>query len=216
MFLNLSTLQVDRNSSKKDNQERPSIVNTPCPQIAGVDPFNTFPVIIEPYMHDLLKYYVTVGWRRYYSIEKYTTLNPMTDYWLPMAMVDDAFFHIILGCANSHFSPDEPDKPDHNYLVTIKHLNAAIAIVNKRIQNDKVPTAATLVTISTIAMIEKNRGSHENWKIHMQGLHKLVTLRGGLDALEAQPLAIGKIYRYELDYFNFILPNLPSRTNFPI
>ncbi|KAJ6015209.1 hypothetical protein N7540_009800 [Penicillium herquei] len=187
-----------QNNRKKTNGERPSVVNTLCSQIAGVDPFNTFPVIIEPYMHDLLKYYITVGWQRYYSIEKYTTLNPMAEYWLPLAMVDDAFFHIILGCANSHFSPGEPNQPDHNYLVTIKHLNAAIALVNKRIQSEKPPTAATLVIISTIAMIEKNRGSHENWKIHMKGLHKLVTLHGGLEALEAQPLAMGKIHRADL------------------
>ncbi|KAJ5720039.1 hypothetical protein N7493_006917 [Penicillium malachiteum] len=183
---------------KKKDQKRPSIVNTPCAQIAGVDPFNTFPVIIEPYMHDLLTYYITVGWQRYYSVEKYTTFNPMAEYWLPRAMVDDAFFHILLGCANSHFSPDESNQPDYKYLVTIKHLNAAIAIVNKRIQSNEVPTATTLVVISTIAMIEKNRGSHENWKIHMKGLHKLVTLHGGLEALEAQPLAMGKIHRADL------------------
>ncbi|KAJ5708618.1 hypothetical protein N7488_008419 [Penicillium malachiteum] len=189
-----------QNNGKKKNQKRRSIINTPCAQIAGVDPFNTFPVIFEPYMHDLLKYYITVGWQRYYSVEKYTTLNPMAEYWLPMAMVDDAFFHILLGCANSHFSPDELNEPDYNFLVTIKHLNAAIAIVNKRIQSDEVPTATTLVVISTIAMIEeqKNRGSHENWKIHMKGLHKLVTLHGGLEALEAQPLAMGKIHRADL------------------
>ncbi|KAJ5627747.1 hypothetical protein N7490_009975 [Penicillium lividum] len=83
-------------------------------------------------------------------------------------------------------------------LTTIKHLNAAIHIVNKRIENYKVPTDATLVIVATMAIIEKHRGSHENWSIHMEGLRKLVTLRGGLESLESQPLAMGKLYRYRI------------------
>ncbi|KAJ6109164.1 hypothetical protein N7486_001398 [Penicillium sp. IBT 16267x] len=117
------------------------------PQIAGVDPFNTF----EPYAHDLLKYYVTTGWQKYYYIEQHTAFNPITEYWISLVMVDDAFLHTILGCADLHFSPCKAPQAS---LTTIKHLNAAISIVNKRIENNEIPTDATLVIVATMALME--------------------------------------------------------------
>ncbi|KAJ5096820.1 hypothetical protein N7456_007541 [Penicillium angulare] len=167
----------------------------PCSQIGGVDPFNALPIHFEPYMHDLLKYYITEGWQKYYSIERQTTFNPITEYWLSLLMEDDAFLHTVLGCANSHYTPVGID---YDSLATLKHLNAAIAIVNRRIQNDEVPTDATLVVISTMALIEKRRGYEDHWNIHMKGLQKLISLRGGLSSLRSQPLAMGKLYRADL------------------
>lgn len=93
----------------------------------------------------------TDGWRRYYSIERYTTFNPMTEYWFSLAQTDGAFLHIILGCANLHL---HPGSSVHQSVITVRHLNAAIAIVNRRIQRDEVPTDATLVVVSTMALIE--------------------------------------------------------------
>ncbi|KAJ5553818.1 hypothetical protein N7513_003777 [Penicillium frequentans] len=162
------------------------------PQVAGVDPFNTLPIRFEPYAHDLLKYYTTTGWQKYYYIEKHTSFNPITEYWISLVMTDDAFLHTIIGCADLHFSPGKAPQAS---LTTIKHLNAAISIVNKRIVKNEIPTDATLVIVATMALMEKHRGSHENWNIHMKGLQKLVALRGGLESLESQPLAMGKLYR---------------------
>ncbi|KAJ5917381.1 hypothetical protein N7466_010935 [Penicillium verhagenii] len=121
------------------------------PMIAGVDPFNTLPIRLEPYAHDLLKYYITSGWQKYYSIEKHTAFNPITEYWISLVMVDDAFLHTILGCADLHFFPGKAPQAS---LTTIKHLNAAISIVNKRIENNEIPTDATLVIVATMALME--------------------------------------------------------------
>ena len=74
----------------------------------------------------------------------------MTDYWLSLALTDDAFLHIILGCADSHFAPfGLCERPR-----TLKHLNAAISIVTRRIENDNHPSEATLVVVATMAMLE--------------------------------------------------------------
>lgn len=78
-------------------------------------------------------------------------------------MEDDAFLHTILGCANSHYTPAGLN---YDSVTTVKHLNAAIAIVNKRIQNDEVPTDATLIVISTMALIEV--GQHTFWALFHQ------------------------------------------------
>ncbi|KAJ5578804.1 uncharacterized protein N7459_007768 [Penicillium hispanicum] len=165
------------------------------PQIDGPDPFAVLPVKIEPYMQTLLHYYTTIGWKMFYSIEKHTIFNPMTEYWLSLAYRDAAFMHTIIGCAESHFaeSPSYHDRP-----ITVKHLNAAISIINRRLANSEVITDGTLVVIATMAMIEKHRGAHANWKIHMEGLKKLLRLRGGLGSLESQPLLMTKLHRADL------------------
>ena len=74
----------------------------------------------------------------------------MTEYWLSFALTDSAFLHTILGCADLHLSPNGIcDRPR-----TLKHLNAAISIVNQRLENDELPTEATLVVVATMAILE--------------------------------------------------------------
>jgi hypothetical protein len=152
---------------REKNNEEQTLGSRLSPQIAGVDPFNTLPIPFEPYAHDLLKYCgfpeyvtgeylltiidITTGWQKYYSIEKRTALNPITEYWISLVMVDDAFLHTIIGCADLHFSPGKAPQAS---LTTIKHLNAAISIVNKRIENNEIPTDATLVIVATMALME--------------------------------------------------------------
>ena len=134
----------------------------------------------------------------------------MTDYWLTLAMVDDAFLHTLIGCAESHFSTS---KWTHDRLLTVKHLNEAISIVNRRIANIELLSEGTLVVIATIAIIEvcswiyllfilqlsdigqKFRGAHQNWQVHMAGLKKLVEIRGGLKLFETKPFITQKILR---------------------
>ncbi|KAJ6161193.1 hypothetical protein N7470_004589 [Penicillium chermesinum] len=180
-----------KNDSDKDTYSRYS----PPPEIAGADPFNDFSIDMDPSMHELFKFCLTTGWKAFYTVEKYTSVNPMKQFWLEMALKDRAFFHTLLGCTCSYGSPKGRKR---NSLATIKHLNAAISIVNKRIKRDEIPSDTTLVVVATMACVEKNRGAHENWEVHMKGLRQLVDLRGGLSALESQPLVMNKLHRADL------------------
>lgn len=47
---------INHISQRKKNDEKRALGPTLSPQIAGVDPFNTLPIRVEPYAHDLLKY----------------------------------------------------------------------------------------------------------------------------------------------------------------
>ncbi|CRG91748.1 hypothetical protein PISL3812_08800 [Talaromyces islandicus] len=168
----------------------------PATRVNSLDPFDVFPFHLEPYMHDILKFYITSGWKSFYSIEKYADFNPI-DYWLPVAFRDGAFLHALLGCADSHIIGKSQSRAQ-NRLRAIRHLNAAISIVNRRIADLESVTDETLLIVATIAIIEKSRGAHDNWQIHMEGLHNLVNLRGGLSCLESKPLLMGKLYRADL------------------
>ncbi|PGH27622.1 hypothetical protein AJ80_00635 [Polytolypa hystricis UAMH7299] len=193
------------------------LLQAPChfsSAIAKVDPFNAFPIQMEPYMHDLLTFCrfnilmrtlfvpngvssdITAGYRILYSVEKYTNYNPLTSHWIPFAFQSAAMMHAILGCADTATTAPW----NHRLRPTaIKHLNAAIHIVNKSLAADPPTiTDSIIAVVSTIAVMEEVSGHHDNWKVHMKGLYQLVKIRGGLVALKSNPLLLDKIHRADL------------------
>ncbi|KAK1147838.1 hypothetical protein N8T08_000351 [Aspergillus melleus] len=156
------------------------------------------PIKFEPYMHDLLVYYSTTGWKILYSIEEKTGCNPMVDYWLPLAFNDAALLNVLIGCAasfrfKSQFLPGCP--------ILIRHLNEAMNIVNHKLTTTSTSedvSDETLAVVATLAMIQKTIGSNYAWNIHMRGLKRLVDLRGGMGSLDNKPFIKSKILRYAI------------------
>ncbi|KAF3391097.1 hypothetical protein DPV78_010946 [Talaromyces pinophilus] len=164
-------------------------------EIARVDPFDAFPIKFEPYMFDLLKYYMTTVWKSFYTIESLTSLNPMTDYWIPLAFYDDAFLHLLIGCADSHNTRcmHFEERP-----IALRHMQQALSIIKTRIATMRAVADETIAVIATLAFVEKTRGSFDNWRIHMNGLKRLVDMRGGLVSLETKPMVMTKVFRADL------------------
>ncbi|KAI1301032.1 hypothetical protein F5Y03DRAFT_217833 [Xylaria venustula] len=164
--------------------------------VAYADPFNVFPTKLEPYMLDLLKYYVQVVWRDFYKLEATVGCNPMADFWMPLAFQDAALLHTFIGCADAWISGYGTER---NVARETRHLQETILIVNDRL---KSPTSTvskeTIAIVAGMALIEKGLGRHEHWRIHMRGLRRLVELVGGLETLSSEPLVLYKIYRADL------------------
>lgn len=139
------------------------------PEISRVDPFDAFPIKFEPYMFDLLKYCIlsplpptieslltlradmTTVWKSFYTIESLTSLNPMTDYWIPLAFYDDAFLHLLIGCADSHNTRcmHFEDRP-----IALRHMQKALSIMKIRIATMRAVTDETIAVIATLAFVE--------------------------------------------------------------
>jgi hypothetical protein len=145
-------------------------------QIAGVDPFNTACIRLEPYMHDLLVYcqfrlikapstkrevltfpvplVCSTVWRTIYSVESLGGWNPIRDYWLPMAFQapEPALLHSFIACANTYVSGHiEPRKVPRG----LRHLGAAISIINERLLAPPATISkATFAVIAGIALLE--------------------------------------------------------------
>ncbi|OKL58353.1 hypothetical protein UA08_06014 [Talaromyces atroroseus] len=168
---------------------------SPVHQINDVDPFDAFPVKLEPYMLDLLKYYMTTIWKEFYTIENYTSFNPMSDYCLTLAFGDSALMHLLIGCAGSYAS-----RMGHMQEQAIPgtHMYRTLTIMKTRIATMQSVTDETIAVVATLAYVEKIKGSYNNWRIHMGGLKRLVDLRGGLHSLESKPIIMSKIFRADL------------------
>jgi hypothetical protein len=48
---------------------------------------------------------------------------------------------------------------------------------------------------SVLTEKQKFQRSHDDWNMHMQGLERVVHMRGGLSSLESKPLILSKLYR---------------------
>ncbi|KAF4634190.1 hypothetical protein G7Y89_g3919 [Cudoniella acicularis] len=178
-------------------------------EITAVEPFNAFPIKIEPYMLELLSSYTTSIYETMYTIEKHVNLNPAKDYWLPMAFQDAALLHAFIFCADGHGTISQGRKEGPAAVI---HLRKAIQIVNERLRAP-VPS----ITDATIAVILN--GNHENWLVHMRGLEQMVQQRGGMQAFESNRLVRSKINRADLcgsidavqsPYFEFVVRELPT------
>ncbi|PWY69487.1 hypothetical protein BO70DRAFT_374103 [Aspergillus heteromorphus CBS 117.55] len=195
-----------RNQKRRENNgdTRVSLISTsertyprlvPSPT-SHMDPFDTLPIVVEPYMHDLLSYYITAAWETLYSIEKRGGCNPIHDYWAPIVCGDAAMLHVTLGCATLLMKNVDRKRVSP---VFIRHIGQATDIIHERLALPAhTPSDETLVAIASMAVAKKVVGLHDQWVCDMRILKALVDLRGGLDAFNDKPLVQGKIYRADL------------------
>ncbi|KAK7972494.1 hypothetical protein PG988_006628 [Apiospora saccharicola] len=165
-------------------------------QIQGVDPFGQAPITMEPYMLDLLRYYVDTVWKNFYTLEDLAGSNPVSEFWIPRAFQDCALIHTFVGCSVAYAYGYHAIAFQNRGL---RHLQDAISVVKSRLDIPEATlSSTTIAVIAGIAMLEKGAGNHENWAVHMQGLRDLVEHRGGRQALASEPLVLHKIYRADL------------------
>lgn len=162
-----------RRRKRADEKKQHGVLGLDLVQtIDGADPFDVFPIRLEPYMIDLLKYCkltfytichpspsnmalvfidMTTVWRSYYTIESRASINPITDYWLPIAFHDDALLHLLIGCSFSHsYRSGYPQK----HSIWFMHMNKALTIVRNRLESSQLMTDETIAVVATLAFVE--------------------------------------------------------------
>lgn len=143
-------------------------------EVLTLDPFDSLPVRMQPYMLDLFakckqlrspfpylgiptdyatsRKDTTCIYQSMYSIETHSSYNPMREYLLPMAFKDLAIFHAVLFssvCLKS-LSPRYKEVPR-----ALTHLKECIHIVNERLRSPS-PTVddSIILVVSTVAYVE--------------------------------------------------------------
>lgn len=76
----------------------------------------------------------------------------MAENWLPLAFQDSALLHFFIGCADAYVSGYSTIKDG---LRGLRHLHAAISIVNQRLREGKgIVSSGTLTVTAGIALLE--------------------------------------------------------------
>lgn len=103
--------------------------------------------------------------------------------WLTFAVSDRMVFHATMYSSTIHFQKHHPDQgPQH--VAVLKHKLAAIRMINVSISKPESALAdETLAAVCAMTNIELWFGEAEEARRHMDGLHALITARGGINSL---------------------------------
>lgn len=140
--------------------------------------------------------------------------NPMRSHWFPLAMTDELMFHTMMYACAVHMT----------YLgkgyqrESAEILQCIVREINKRIMDagdsakysDSTVCAVSCLAMTEVYCNEANRvlattnripyhdqaasGSWDKWKLHAEGMRRMITLKGGMNTI-AEPLRM-KIHRY--------------------
>lgn len=106
---------------------------------------------------------------------------------------DDGFVHVTLftTCAIDDFISQQTQT-----LQTSRYLSNVLSYLNAKLsERNAYNSDSVLIVVLTLAYIGTMFEDFEAVRTHIQGLHQLVRLRGGLEYLNKQPKLYFKIER---------------------
>lgn len=113
--------------------------------------------------------------------------------WFPLVMTEPSLFLVIMLIAASHHATMQQqhhnqDQNAHDRKLNLLTLRCeAIHAINQALTTHREATPhnnALIGAIAKMASYEAMFGSRDAYTVHMQGLQRVVGLRGGLDCLE--------------------------------
>jgi hypothetical protein len=111
----------------------------------------------------------------------YHTLRTL---WFPLALHDPAAFQVILLFSACHLTDLSPQTTPPNLPNRLILKQKAIAAINDGIRDSSRSSSDALIgAVAKMAFFESVFGDLDAYTVHMQGLKKMVEMRGGLEAL---------------------------------
>jgi hypothetical protein len=104
--------------------------------------------------------------------------------WFPLVMTEPALFSVIILLAASHYASLQGN-PGGMRINLLSLRYEAVSSINRSLDAQRPESTydALIGAIAKMASYEAMFGSLENYDIHMQGLAKAISLRGGLTSL---------------------------------
>jgi hypothetical protein len=78
----------------------------------------------------------------------------------------------------------------------LKHLGNTYRCINQNLQKNGKPLDSTVAAVMSMAIHENLLGQPQRTKVHMDALHRIVGMRGGIAAFEGNRMLLQKICRY--------------------
>ncbi|KAH7327783.1 hypothetical protein B0I35DRAFT_472555 [Stachybotrys elegans] len=125
--------------------------------------------------------------------------------WTQLVFTDEAYFHCTIAIsilATNRVAPVPEDIPD-----ALGHVAKAIHLLNSRLSKgtDDAVSDQNIATIVSMAKYEFAAGHSREGHIHLDGLHRMVQLRGGIAAMTRKDATFTqKIFRVDFDWALFL------------
>ncbi|KAJ5097086.1 hypothetical protein N7456_007807 [Penicillium angulare] len=123
---------------------------------------------------------------QYYPLDMSTTSNPFLVSWWPLALGDPALFHVSLQTA----CLDEELLAQKGFQSSELLMADSVALLRRKVENKSLAVQdGTMNSVITLAAIEFGKGNIDVSKVHVDGVKKLVDMRGGINSVrQTSPL----------------------------
>jgi hypothetical protein len=85
----------------------------------------------------------------------------------------------------------------------VNHISKSVSLINKKLSTKEATADATIAAVVNLTIHAQLQDDAEYRKVHMDGLERLVGLRGGMVALEGNLALLQKICRYHRPSLSF-------------
>lgn len=118
--------------------------------------------------------------------------------WIAPLAFDAAYLHALIFSTHDYFNTIIRGKTCTSNQQTLPHFVKTLQLLRERLLNDDDPARLSPTTASivqTLAAHAHFMGDSTSAKHHLQGLHKIVRLRGGVAALRSNAKLLIEILR---------------------
>ncbi|KAK9235706.1 hypothetical protein V1525DRAFT_347776 [Lipomyces kononenkoae] len=164
--------------------------------VASVDPFDTCPVKLTSQHQKLLHHWLSIHATMMLEEVSIESFNPMKDISFPLDLSNASSFNTLMAHSAAHlaYSQGATDFPD-----ALIYKAEALRILNVWL-NDPVNSLSDNAFAAVVRLLsfESFWGTEAEWKIHRDGLHRMIEERGGLSALQDNWRVGLVVYLYSL------------------
>ncbi|KAF9736533.1 C6 zinc finger domain-containing protein [Paraphaeosphaeria minitans] len=158
------------------------------PGSLDMDPFDSYPQTRLPREHvqRLIHGFLHKIAFQYYPLDLSATSNPFLVSWWPLALGDPALFHVSLQTA----CLDEELWAQKGFQTSELLMADSVALLRRKVEDTSLAIQdGTMNSVITLAAIEFGKGNLRIGEMHVDGVKRLVNLRGGINAVrQTSPL----------------------------
>ncbi|OAQ85954.1 C6 zinc finger domain-containing protein [Purpureocillium lilacinum] len=154
-----------------------------APADAAFDPFDSYPATRLPRVHvqRLMQHFLSTIAFQYYPLDLNMESNPFVVAWWPLALADPALFHVSIQTA----SLDEELRARRGFPISELLMADSVSLVRRKIADSLLAVQdETMNAVVTLAAIEHGKGNFEASRMHIDGVKRMVDVRGGISQVK--------------------------------
>ncbi|KAL4935998.1 hypothetical protein BDV06DRAFT_217019 [Aspergillus oleicola] len=157
-------------------------------RFGSLDPFDSYPPTRLPRQHvqRLIHSFLHKIAFQYYPLDLSPISNPFLVSWWPLALGDPALFHVSLQTA----CLDEELLAQRGFRASEILMADSVALLRRKVLDTSLAVQdGTMDTVITLAAIEFGKGNLKASEMHIHGVKRLVSIRGGINLVrQTSPL----------------------------
>ncbi|KAI1125894.1 hypothetical protein F5Y10DRAFT_294276 [Nemania abortiva] len=172
----------------------PSLFGSPASTMYLADSVN--PAVLEVVLH-----LSSIAKQLLFSIEKCMFFDRRAENWLAPLAVDPAFLHAKVFTSLYYFDVVLPRRSSHDNKHILYHYHTTVSLLRKRLLFDSDEIRLSNNTVSVILSLASQAFRTGELKLalhHMQGIRRIISLRGGLSTFKGNEKLAAEILRCDL------------------